>query len=79
MHAVRHARCGATRGRARLADKSYELLKADPRHPSVHFKKLGDLWSARIGLYYRALAKEVDDGMLWFWIGTHAEYERLIG
>ena len=63
----------------KLADKSYELLKADRKHPSLHFKRLGDVWSVRVGLHYRAVATEVDDGMLWFWIGTHAEYDRLIG
>lgn len=60
-----------------LADKSYELLKRDPRHPSLHFKKLGQFWSARVGLHHRALAIEVERGMLWVWIGTHAEYDRL--
>ena len=60
-----------------LADKSYVLLKNDPRHPSLHFKKLGKFWSARVGLHHRALAVEVEDGMLWVWIGTHAEYDRL--
>lgn len=60
-----------------LADKSYDLLKNDPRHPSLHFKKLGKFWSARVGLHHRALAVEVEDGMLWVWIGTHAEYDRL--
>jgi hypothetical protein len=60
-----------------LADKSYELLKRDPKHPSLHFKKLGKFWSARVGLHHRALAIEVEDGMLWVWIGTHAEYDRL--
>ena len=60
-----------------LADKSYELLKRDPRHPSLHFKKLGTFWSVRVGLYHRALAIEVEGGMLWVWIGTHAEYDRL--
>jgi hypothetical protein len=59
------------------ADKSYELLKNDPRHPSLHFKKLGDFWSARVGLHHRALAVESDDGMVWVWVGTHAEYDRL--
>ena len=63
----------------KLADKSYELLKVDPKHPSLHFKKLGKVWSARVGLHYRAVATEVDDGMLWFWIGTHADYDKLIG
>jgi hypothetical protein len=48
-----------------LADKSYELLKRDSKHPSLHFKKLGKFWSARVGLQHRALAMEVEDGMLW--------------
>jgi hypothetical protein len=61
-----------------LADRGYELLKADPRHPSLHFKKIGQLWSARVGLHYRALAVEAGDEMMWVWIGTHAEYDRLI-
>ena len=61
-----------------LADKCYELLKSDPRHPSLHFKKLGKLWSARVGLHHRALAVEIQGGMLWIWIGTHAEYDRLV-
>lgn len=63
----------------RLADKSYELLKANASHRSLHFKKLGRLWSARLGIHYRALATEVDGGMLWFWIGTHDEYDKLVG
>jgi hypothetical protein len=60
-----------------LADKCYELLKNDPRHPSLHFKKLGNFWSARVGLHHRALAVEVEGGMLLGVIGTHAEYDRL--
>lgn len=62
----------------RVADKNFKLLKADPSHPSLHFKKIGRFRSARVGLSYRALAVEVDDGLLWLWIGTHAEYEKLI-
>jgi hypothetical protein len=60
------------------ANKNYELLKADPRHPSLHFKKVGDYWSARIGRGYRALAIEVEGGLLWFWIGSHKDYDELI-
>jgi len=48
-------------------------------HPSLHFKKVGRFRSARVGRNFRALAIETDDGLLWFWIGNHAEYERLIG
>lgn len=49
-----------------LADKNYALLKSDPDHPSLHFKKISRLWSVRIGLRYRALATDVDGGLLWF-------------
>jgi hypothetical protein len=62
----------------RLADANYELLRADPRHPSLHFKRVGRLWSVRVGIGYRALAVNGDDGPVWFWIGSHAEYNRII-
>lgn len=61
-----------------LADRSFELLKDNPRHPSVHLKKVRKYWSARVGKKYRVLAVEIDEGLLWFWIGTHAEYDRLV-
>ncbi len=61
-----------------LADKSFELLKTDPKHPSLHFKKVGDFWSVRVGIRYRALGVEVKDGLIWFWIGSHSDYENLI-
>jgi len=60
-----------------LADKSFQLLKTDPSHPSLHFKKLGEVWSARVGLHYRAIAAEIDGDFLWVWIGTHGEYDKL--
>ena len=62
-----------------LADKNFALLMADPMHPSLHFKKVGRFRSARVGRNFRALAVEIEDGLLWFWIGNHAEYERFIG
>ncbi len=61
-----------------LADKSYELLKSDSRHPSLHFKKISELWSVRVGAHHRALAVEVEGGMYWFWIGTHADYDKIV-
>ena len=60
-----------------LADKNYALLKEDPKHPSLHFKSVGKFWSVRVGIRYRALAIEIDDGFLWFWIGSHSQYDRL--
>ncbi len=62
-----------------MADKNYVLLKTNPQHPSLHLKKVGRFWSVRVGLRYRALAVEVDDGLLWFWIGSHADYDAMIG
>ena len=62
-----------------LADECYELLQNDPRHPSLHFERVGHLWSVRIGLHYRALAVQQETNVVWFWIGPHAEYNRLTG
>jgi hypothetical protein len=62
----------------KLADKNFKLLREDPGHPSLHFKKIGQFWSARIGAGYRALAISDDNEYIWVWIGTHDEYERLI-
>ena len=65
----------------KLADKNYRLLKNDPKHPSLRFKRLGTrrpLWSVRVGDHYRALGLEKTDGIYWFWIGPHAEYDTLI-
>jgi len=39
-----------------VADQSFALLQRNPRHPSLHFKKTGKLWSARVGIHHRALA-----------------------
>jgi mRNA-degrading endonuclease RelE of RelBE toxin-antitoxin system len=65
----------------KLADKNFELLKSDPHHPSLHFKKIGkkrELWSVRVGDHYRAVGTEKPDGIVWFWIGTHSDYDKLI-
>jgi len=56
----------------------FELLKLNPAHPSLQFKQVGRYWSARINRGFRALALVVDDGYLWFWIGSHDDYEAMI-
>jgi len=61
-----------------LADKNFALLKSDPSNPSLHFKKVGVLWSARIGRRYRVLAPEREEGLVWTWISPHAEYDHLL-
>ncbi len=62
----------------KLADKNFKLLKADPKHPSLHFKKIDRLWSVRVGAHYRAPALDRSEGVVWFWIGSHAEYDKLL-
>ena len=61
-----------------LAKKDFDLLKANPRHPSLRLKKAGRYWTVLVGLPYRALAKERKEGLNWFWIGHHSEYDRLL-
>lgn len=62
----------------RLADKNYDLLQADPTHPSLQFKEIEGLWSVRVGLHYRALAYRESGNLFWFWIGSHAEYDKVV-
>ncbi len=62
----------------RISKKNFWLLKADPSHQSLRFKKVGKFWSTRIGMDYRALAVEDGSDFIWVWIGTHDEYERMI-
>ncbi|HEX8179432.1 MAG TPA: hypothetical protein VF525_07805 [Pyrinomonadaceae bacterium] len=61
-----------------LADKNFQLLKADPKHPSLHFKQIDRLWSVRVGAHYRALGLAKPEGVVWFWIGSHADYDKLL-
>ena len=61
-----------------IADKNFSLLKNDLQYPSLRLKKVGEFYSVRIGLKYRALGIEVTEGILWFWIGNHDDYEKLI-
>ena len=65
------------------ADKQFALLKGNPQHPSLQFKKLGDrkgqeIQSARVTLKYRALTVKPPDEFLRFWIGEHNVYDELI-
>jgi hypothetical protein len=59
-----------------LARKNYRLWQENPQHPSLHFKRAGEYWTARIGSDYRAVGREVGGVMYWFWIGPHDAYER---
>ena len=62
----------------KLANRNFELLKKNPYHPSLHLKKVGRYWSVRGGKKYRAIGIEIGEGIIWFWIGKHSEYEKII-
>lgn len=65
----------------RLARKNYKLWKQNPSHPGLQFKLVGKrkpVYSVRVGVGWRALGLKIDDGIIWFWIGSHGEYERLV-
>ena len=62
----------------RLADKAYQLWRDNHWHPSLHFKKVGTYWVARVSEDYRAVGIESEGAVVWFWIGPHKDYERLI-
>jgi hypothetical protein len=65
-----------------LAVKDYRLWRRDPHHPSLHFRRVqgsADRFSVRVGDHYRALGTVTADTITWVWIGTHGEYDRLVG
>jgi hypothetical protein len=65
----------------RAARKNYKLWKENPSHPSLEFKRVGNrkqAYSVRVGIGWRALGVLVDDALVWFWIGSHAEYDAIL-
>ncbi len=64
----------------RQAAAAFRQFSEDPFHSSLRFKRLAgfsDRWSVRIGLRYRAVGRRDGDSVIWFWIGTHADYDLL--
>ena len=62
----------------KVSKKNLALLKTNPLHPSLHFKKVGKIWSVRAGISHRALAVEDGEDFIWVWMGRHDEYDRMI-
>ena len=63
------------------ARKNFRLWQENQRHPAVRFKQIRPnqpIYSARIGLGWRALGLLEGDTVIWFWIGSHSDYDRLI-
>lgn len=62
------------------AEATYQLFKRDPYHPSLHFKRIdrqAPIYSVRIGAHYRAVGIWREDTILWYWIGSHEDYNKL--
>ncbi len=60
---------------------AYKQFREDPYHPSLHFKKVHQekpVYSARISDNYRTVGAKKGNTLIWFWIGPHSEYERLL-
>ena len=63
------------------AREAYRLFRQNPAHPGLHFKQVHanpPTYSARVGISYRAVGALDGDTVIWFWIGKHADYDRLL-
>jgi hypothetical protein len=63
------------------AREAYRLFVLNPAHPSLHFKLVHakpPTYSVRIGLAYRAVGVLADDTIIWYWVGSHADYDLLL-
>jgi len=69
----------ASRKRPRTRRQELRAAQGKPAASVITFKKVGRLWSVRVGLQYRALAAEVGVDLVWLWFGSHRDYDRLIG
>jgi len=65
----------------RQARQAYRLFLQDPSHPGLRFKPIhprDPIYSVRVGLHYRAVGVKTRDEIIWFWVGTHADYDHLL-
>ncbi|MGH9930705.1 MAG: type II toxin-antitoxin system RelE family toxin [Pyrinomonadaceae bacterium] len=65
----------------RQAKEAYELWREDPHHRSLQFKRVHPsepIYSVRVAIGWRALGIRIEDIMIWYWIGSHADYDNLI-
>ena len=65
----------------RAARVAYRQFERSPSHPSLRFKRIHNrrpIYSVRIARGYRAIGKQDDEGVLWFWIGSHSDYDQVL-
>ena len=64
-----------------LARKNYKLWKRDPFHHSLQFKQVHPtvpIWSVRVARGWRAVGWRENDVIIWYWIGSHGDYDKLL-
>ena len=65
----------------RQAREAYRLFQTNPAHPGLHFKQIypdPPMYSARVGINYRAVGTLNNGSIVWFWIGSHPDYDLLL-
>ena len=65
----------------RQAREAYSRFRQDPFHPSLRFRRVHPtrpIYSVRISLAYRSLGVQEGDEIVWFWIGSHADYDKMV-
>jgi hypothetical protein len=63
----------------KLADEKYRLFKQNPLHPSLKFQAKGKVWTFAIGRSYRAIARRFGNDLHWVWVGSHEDYNKVLG
>ena len=64
-----------------LARESYRLWQDNPEHPGLQFKKVHPrrpVYAIRVGIGWRALGIREGEVLVWFWIGSHSDYDKLL-
>ncbi|HEY7349348.1 MAG TPA: hypothetical protein VH599_13625 [Ktedonobacterales bacterium] len=63
------------------AEDAYALFQQNPYHPSLRFKPTkgrSGYYSARVGIHFRVLAYQDGEDIVWFWIGSHSDYDKIV-
>jgi mRNA-degrading endonuclease RelE of RelBE toxin-antitoxin system len=61
-----------------LAEKKFSIFRSNPHHPSLKFAQKGNVWTVDVGFHYRAIAWRENENVIWFWIGSHEDYNKLM-
>ena len=63
------------------AKEAYLQFEKEPYHPGLRFKRVHSkrpIYAVRISRDYRALGVQRENELIWFWIGSHADYDKIL-